>query len=202
MPGANSPKVFYNKLKNYDISWEKLSFMATDERIVPFESSDSNTGMLDRYLVSQVKSSIKPRLIDLYPKEDRQIEESLIKLNSFLSNNIPRIAFMGIGEDGHTAGVFSKILNKNNCYLLKNSFEPYQRITISLNLFLKVDYIIFYVLGNHKKKILAKILLEENGNDFLPSKYLLENFKGKALIICDKKSAPDRYKIGESIIKF
>ena len=45
-PGGQSPLIFYAKLILSTIEWNGISIMATDERIVPMSSSDSNTGMI------------------------------------------------------------------------------------------------------------------------------------------------------------
>ncbi len=69
LPGGNSPKVFYNELSNYNIDWNKISLIATDERVVPLTSNSSNTGMIRQELVDRIINKNKPRLIELYPKK-------------------------------------------------------------------------------------------------------------------------------------
>ena len=54
LPGGNSPKVFFNKLINYDINWDNISLLASDERIVPLNSNNSNTGMIQRELLDRI----------------------------------------------------------------------------------------------------------------------------------------------------
>ncbi len=174
--------------------------MASDERVVSLSSTNSNTGMIKRELVDRIINNSKPSLIGLYPKNKDEIENKLKLLDYYLSKNIPEIAFLGIGEDGHTAGIFEEKTSKNNCYSLKNLNDPYYRITISMNLLIKIPYLIFFVLGSNKKKSLEKILFNKNNDFFLPARFLLKNGSGKKIILCDRKAAPSSVDLGESII--
>ena len=202
LPGGNSPKIFFNRLINCDINWNQISLMATDDRVVSLSSTNSNTGLIKRELVDNITNKNKPSLIGFYPKKKDDIENKLELLEYYLSNNIPQIAFLGIGEDGHTAGIFEKKMTKNNCYSLKNLTDPYYRITISMNLLIKIPHLIFFVLGSSKKKSLEKILFNKNNKRFLPARFLLKNGLGEKIILCDKKAAPSAVDLGESIISF
>ena len=122
-------------------------------------------------------------------------------LEEYLSNNCPDIAFLGIGKDGHTAGIFKYKETANHCYLLKNRMDPYFRITISMDYLLRIPHIIFFVFGSEKKEILGNILSKNSNKRFIATKYLIKNGLGEKSIFCDKEAAPDRFKIGESIIK-
>ncbi len=121
-------------------------------------------------------------------------------MEKYFSKNIPKIAFLGIGADGHTAGIFYSKTTKNNCYIVKNSTEPYYRITISMNLLIRIPYLVFFVLGSNKKKSLEKILFNKNNKNFIPTRYLLKNGLGEKIILCDRKAAPSEVGLGESII--
>ena len=118
----------------------------------------------------------------------------------YLYRNIPEIAFLGIGEDGHTAGIFEEKISNDNCYLLKNKMDSFYRITISMNVLIKIPHLIFFVLGSDKKQSLDNILFNKNSEKFVPAKFLLKNGLGEKIILCDKKAAPYEFDLGESII--
>jgi len=176
--------------------------MSTDERVVSLSSSNSNTGMIKRELVDRITNKNKPRLIRLYPKNKDDIENKLNLLEEYLYKNVPEIAFLGIGQDGHTAGIFEEQTTKNNCYLVKNLSDPFYRITISMNVLTRIPHLIFFVLGSNKKNSLEKILFDKNSKRFLPARFLLKNGLGKKIILCDQKAAPSAVDLGESIISF
>ena len=174
--------------------------MATDDRVVPLHSSYSNTRKIQNELVLKLKYDNRPSLITLFSEKDNEIKNGLSLIGKYLMKNNPSIAFLGMGVDGHIAGIFNKNLSKEFCYDFKNKLEPFRRITISMNVFLKTKNIILYVLGKEKKKMLSSILLKKDHSNFIPAKFLLENNLGEKVIVCDKEAAPNEFPIGESII--
>tara|TARA_Y100000590_G_C15590982_1_gene966055 strand:+ start:181 stop:912 length:732 start_codon:yes stop_codon:yes gene_type:complete len=200
LPGGNSPKIFFRKLINYNINWDKISLMATDERVVSLNSSHSNTGMIKEELLNPIANKNKPRLMELYPQKKEDIKNKLKLLERYLSKNIPEIAFLGIGKDGHTAGIFKKKITKKKCYIVKNSIDPFYRITISMNVLTRIPYLVFIVLGVNKKKTLEKIFSDKSSKKFFPTKFLLKNGTGEKIILCDRQAAPSSVDLGESII--
>ena len=198
-PGGQSPLAFYSKLKLSTIEWDGISIMATDERIVPMSSSDSNTGMIKRELVDRIKRNQKPELITPFPEYNDNIENALNEISNTLKNKLPDAAFLGMGSDGHTAGIFNVNTKEEYCYCIKNSYEPYQRITVSMNVLMNIPYLIFFITGI-KKKMLTQVLSKGNKTDSTPTSFLLLNGYGQKTIICDEKSAPSGYPPGETII--
>ena len=200
LPGGSSPKILFKRLAESNILWKNISIMATDDRVVPFTSSHSNTGKIQYEFVNKIEQKNKPNLIKLYSEQDNEIQYSLPQLEKLLKLNTPDFAFLGMGEDGHIAGIFNKSSPNHYCYDLKNKWEPFRRITISMNVFLKTKNIILYILGKEKNKMLSSILLKKTHNYFIPAKFLLENNLGEKVIICDKEAAPKEFSIGETII--
>ena len=198
-PGGQSPLIFYAKLILSTIEWNGISIMASDERIVPMSSSDSNTGMIKRELVDKIKRNQKPELITSFPEYKNNIENALNKISNTLKNKLPDVAFLGMGSDGHTAGIFSVNSKEEYCYCFKNSYEPYQRITVSMNVLINIPHLIFFITGI-KKKMLTQVLSKSNETDSTPISFLLLNGCGQKTIICDKQSAPSGYSPGETII--
>jgi len=158
-PGGQSPIAFYAKLILSTMEWDRISIMATDERIVPMSSSDSNTGMIKRELVDRIKRNQKPELIAPFPQYNDNIKNALNEISNTLKNKFPDAAFLGMGSDGHTAGIFSENSEEEYCYCFKNSYEPYQRIRVSMNVLINIPHLIFFITGN-KKKCLPKFYLK------------------------------------------
>jgi 6-phosphogluconolactonase len=200
LPGGSSPKSLFEKLVESNIIWKNISLMATDDRVVPLTSPYSNTGKIQNKFVSKIEDEYKPSLIKLFSEKNNDIHDDLYKIETLLKLNTPDYAFLGMGADGHIAGIFNKNLSNHYCYDFKNKLEAYRRITISMNVFIKTKNIILYILGKDKKKMLTQILLKKNHNNFIPAKFLLENNLGEKVIICDKETSPNEFSIGESII--
>ena len=200
LPGGKSPKTLFQKLAELNIKWKNISLMATDDRVVPLYSSSSNTKNMKNELVNKIKYGVKPNLVNIFPKNNNDIEKGLLQIESFLKLNTPDLTFLGMGSDGHIAGIFNKNSVNNYCYDFKNKSENFRRITISMKFFINTKNIIFYILGRKKKKMLSSILLNNNHDKFIPAKFLLENNLGEKVIICDEETAPNQFSIGETII--
>ena len=200
LPGGNSPKTLFKKLVELNIKWKNISLMATDDRVVSLYSSSSNTRNIKNELVNKIKCGDKPNLVNLYSEKNNDIKKGLFQIENFLISKTPDFAFLGMGSDGHIAGIFNKNLVNNYCYDFKNKSEEFRRITISMKVFIDTNNIILYILGRKKKDMLTSILLKKNHDKFIPAKFLLENNLGKKVIICDEETAPNEFSIGETII--
>ena len=182
------------------MDWNNITIMATDDRVAPLDSVYSNTGMIQKELIDQIETSLKPTLMDVFPENEIDINKALIEIQRKLKNNLPKIAFLGIGSDGHTAGIFKENNSEKFCYDFQNFSEPFKRVTISMDVYLKIPKLVFLVFGLEKKKMLSRILSLEQNDQFIPTKFLLKNGIGSKTIICDKGAAPTGFPIGETKI--
>jgi len=197
-PGGRSPISFYKELAGDMLNWNEISIMATDDRVVPLDNVHSNTGMIQREFIDQINQSSKPQLIKTFPENELNTRDALAAIKQRLINNVPRIAVLGMGSDGHTAGIFSENNMEQYCYHFKQSYDPFERVTISMDIFLKIPRLIFLIFGKEKKEMLSKVLSAQSMEDNTPTIFLLKNGKGTKTIICDTQAAPDGFPIGET----
>ena len=90
--------------------WQRLQFFMVDERLVPLDHPDSNFGLVRQLFFSRalhdglIKSSqIHPFIYD-ETSPDLGIRRYRAELSKFGGNF--DIVFLGVGEDGHIAGIF------------------------------------------------------------------------------------------------
>ena len=203
LPGGRSPIPFYEELARNSIDWENITIMATDDRVFPLDSAYSNTGMIQRKLINQITpKSHQPTLMNIFPENKKNLKKGLKVIESKLKNNLPKIAFLGMGSDGHTAGIFKENNKAEFCYDFQNFPESFKRVTISMNVYLKIPTLVFLIFGLEKKEMLSRILSSEQNERFIPTKFLLKNGIGSKTIICDKAAAPFDFSIGETKIDF
>jgi 6-phosphogluconolactonase len=204
--GGKSPIPFYRNLAKLNLNWKGISLLSTDERIVPLSSKYSNTGMIQKELIANIITQEKPFLIKDYPQENKEINAKLHKLSYNISNNyIPEVAFLGIGTDGHTAGLFNtkdqgyenSSIENNRFNVFKRPNDSFCRVSVSMRLLLTIPNLIFFVTGKNKQSILTKILKgnKDNSNIEYPTTFLLRNGIGEKTIICDHLAAPTNYSI-------
>ena len=197
-PGGRSPILFYRELAHDMVNWNSISIMATDDRVVPLDNIYSNTGMIQRELFDRISTSSKPKLIKGFPENGLNTLDALVEMNWKLKNDFPKIAFLGMGRDGHTAGIFGEYNTEEYCYNFKNSYDPFGRVTLSMNVFLKIPRLIFLIFGEEKKEMLSKVLSMQSLENYTPMEFLIKNAQGTKTIICNLQSAPEDFPIGNT----
>lgn len=157
--------------------------------------------MIEKEFISNIKENQKPDLIKSYPQSENEIQQKLSELSERITaNSPPYIAFLGMGSDGHTAGIFDNYFDQSSFYSFKRESDPFSRVTISMNILKVVPNLIFFIMGQGKKAILTEILSPKLKNRLTPTSYLLKHGKGEKSIICDRSAAPDQFPLGETLI--
>lgn len=102
LPGGNSPKRCLSILSGMDLAWDKIHWYPGDERCCPEGHEDRNDVMMERHLWSQIgKTHIHRIPAELGPEEAAANFSKVIEPVDYFD-----IAFLGVGEDGHTASLF------------------------------------------------------------------------------------------------
>jgi 6-phosphogluconolactonase len=181
LSGGSSVQV-YGKL----VSWIKetendlslLAFGQVDER---FRSGKKVTGNRHQALDNReinAEAIGKTGLWDVCEKkkipyfiisQENTLEESARQYNQLLSKLLREytylITFLGIGEDGHTAGLipgYARKWNVSGCAVgFINSGKFPQRITVTPKLLNESDYTIVVATGGKKEKVLRLIISEK-----------------------------------------
>lgn len=110
LAGGTTPRRLYRILADdSSIDWRRVEVYFSDERLVPWDNSDSNYAMAREMLLDRVAippAQIHPVQTSLPPDAAaRAYEETLRKS---LDGAEPRLdlALLGMGSDGHTASIF------------------------------------------------------------------------------------------------
>lgn len=207
IPGGKSPIPFYHKLAKSDLNWGGITLLATDERMVSFSDENRNTKMIQLELLSNIKSGKPPALIEDYPQN---AEETNLKLDSLslriINEGLPKAAFLGMGSDGHTAGLFttSESTSESNDQftVIKRPNDSFVRVSISMKVLCSIPNLVLFVTGKEKRPILTKVLSNEDTSTIFPVSYLLKYGKGQKTIICDRFAAPSNFPMGKLKLSF
>lgn len=170
LSGGATPQGLYLSLADPVIqkqfSWEKIHFFWGDERFVPKDHPDSNSGWVKKNFFSKItvpESNIHPIETDGYtPQEAARVYEKRLK-TFFPGGDFPRfdLIFLGLGEDGHTASLFPGLPELEE--QVKWVVAPYvkkdkaARITLTLPVFNSADQIVFLVAGQEKAPVLKAV---------------------------------------------
>ena len=186
VPGGTTPSLFLNLMSEKIENWSNTQIILSDERIVD-DKRLSNESMVDEALMMKIDRNEKPVLLK-YNRNGNQTE-----VETILKNQSPNIAILGLGHDGHTASLFSgnsEILNENgkNCLRVKNSWEDYDRVSLSFSYLMKSDRIIFMVSGDKKAEALKECVAGDYNPIQFPAQYIFHNFQKSIHIFCDKSA--------------
>ncbi|MCL4354744.1 6-phosphogluconolactonase [Patescibacteria group bacterium] len=193
LSGGSTPKLLYEALKNVDL---KLGAAAiVDERFGKKMHENSNEKMIEE---TGLIDFFKKQSIRFYKVlEDKEIEETTKDYDEtvrFLLYQFKKsIGILGIGEDGHIAGIPPGInLNNQTQNDLVISFDNFpgkhrERITLTFLALSMLDLIIVLVFGKEKKKALKK-MLKEGSIEEIPARFLVQDeIAKKTIVITDQK---------------
>ncbi len=167
LAGGRTPLAAYAKLADHggvgpDPAWVFLS----DERMVPWDSPNSNRGaLLPLLLAARLRAE---RFIPVIT--DLKIEEAAARfsdeLDSLLSRGVVvRIGILGLGTDGHTASLFSlddvaRAKSSHQWAVAVRRPSPPDRISTTPQLFARIAELLFVVSGPEKAEIAARLVRE------------------------------------------
>ena len=189
--GGSSPEQFLQYLAKEDLDWSKVSLILSDERLVANNDIRSNFRFIKKNLLERIESKEKPKL---FPDMESYCVDSKNYLNNlnhrFNKIPTPRIAFIGVGEDGHYASIFPGQASKKDLYgyfKVKNLDEDFYRISLSIKNFLSCEKVFIIMHGQGKESILDLLVKSEKRDD-IPILHFLSLFQGEVNVYTDIKT--------------
>ena len=183
-----------------DILWNNVTITTLDERYTHTDTESNFAQILNKDSIHFIKNTT--HFIDPRPKATESLEETAKRFSVSLhtwSDTHPNgkiIATVGVGEDGHTAGMlpfpenpvlFDKLFNNKDSWICgyevsKDKNIHTKRITVT-NTFLKekITEALIYITGETKRKPLIK-LLSPTGNISETPAYSINNIKTTTLL--------------------
>ena len=158
LSGGSTPYVIYNKLAAAPCSVHpQLKLFLSDERMQPFDSDENNANNLEPML-----KALDCETQFIRVNTALSIQEAAIDFESKLEplNNID-LGFLGMGNDGHTAGFFTpEQANRNTGPLTLHTARPdgMQGISVTPAFLKRVRKIIVLVTGESKREIINTLL--------------------------------------------
>lgn len=153
--GGKSPRLFLEKLSCQWVDWHLVDIILVDERWVAPGHPESNYQLIRDALLQNAASNAK-----LYPlySETYSIEEQVAQLN--LNMSLPDVVVLGMGNDGHTASLFSDAPEWNFSILTNNLFvavspkaAPHMRVSLSLSSLVNVEHLFLQYSGLTKDQV-------------------------------------------------
>lgn len=200
LSGGSTPKSIFEYLAARHcktINWQKVNFYWGDERCVPPTDSESNYKMAYDSLLSKLQIPTS-NIFRIKGENDPQFEadnySSEILNHLKIENNFPRfdLIILGLGEDGHTASIFSNqksLLISDKIYAKAvNPATEQIRITLTGKVINNAATIVFIATGSNKAKVVDEIISQKGNYKDYPASFINPD-NGELYWILDKAAA-------------
>jgi len=156
--GGNTPRPLFERLRQMDIAWEKVSVGLCDERWLPPSHKESNEHFIKTYLLRDLAG--KAAFIGMYdgtPDVQEAEERCSAKIKKEL---FPfDIVVLGMGNDAHTASLFPNndalkrgldTKNESLCISVIPQNAPHARMSLTLKAILSAAHLYLHFEGEEK----------------------------------------------------
>ena len=180
LAGGDTPRRTYELLAQEPfrsrVPWEQVHLFWGDERCVPADDPRSNARMVERALLDHL--SMRPEQLHRIPcdRSPRHAAEQYeAELRRYFADEPPRfdLAFLGLGEDGHTASLLpgSDALAEQVRWtaVTRRPDEEYSRVTVTAPLLNQASLVVLLVTGRTKARALRQILEDAGLRPLLPA---------------------------------
>ncbi|NDW11346.1 6-phosphogluconolactonase [Bacteroides sp. 214] len=190
--GGTTPSVMYDIWANEyrDVTpWERIRFFWVDERCVRPNHSDSNFGVMNSLLLSQVPV-INEQIYRIHGEADPLGEaKRYSKLVGKLlpkTNNLPTfdLVLLGVGEDGHTSSIFpgqeALLVSPHTYVVSRNPYDGQKRVALTGQPIINAKRTVFLVTGEKKVSAVKDICNPEGKS---PAAYIARNAQNVELFM-------------------
>ena len=170
LSGGSTPKLLFRHLSTKyrdTMPWSKIHFWWGDERCVPPNHADSNFGMTQQYLFSEIPvpdSNIHRIKGERNPEEEAKAYSEAISKTVETNDKWPvfDMIILGMGDDGHTASIFPHepglLYADTFCAVATHPTSGQKRISLTGNVLNHAREISFLVTGENKADRLYEIM--------------------------------------------
>lgn len=175
--GGRSIASVLDLLATQPLDWSKIHVFAVDDRCVPIESEESNSGLIKKHLVDQV-DGINFHPFNYQPElEDKGASKYSIELEKIGGKF--DILLLSSGEDGHIAGLFPNHHSVRDDSVGYISFddspkEPPARVSASRKILLKSQSAFILFVGEGKHAAYETFMTEDIEIEDCPAKIAQE----------------------------
>jgi 6-phosphogluconolactonase len=175
------------------VNWAQTHVFWGDERCVPLDDPRSNARLAQSALLDSVpvpKMQIHPILCQDAPEEGAARYDA--RLKDFFRDQMYTfdLAFLGLGEDGHTASLFpgDAALQEEERWAVAVLRPDLVRVSLTPAVFNRARTVAFLVSGRDKARVLRDVLEGDYAPEHLPAQ-LIRPVRGEVLWLADQAAA-------------
>lgn len=200
LSGGSTPQALYRMLATNSfkdaITWDNLHFWWGDERMVDLSSDESNVGVAKRMLFDHIAIPIE----NLHPIDgSKDIETEIQRMSGEIAEHLPSVeglpsfdwVLLGLGEDGHTASLFSDQVDydcNDNWVEAHHPLTGQKRISLSAEVLCNAQQMTFVVTGESKASIVDKVFADDEQAEGYPAANIFA-FGGETQWVLDGAAA-------------
>lgn len=197
LSGGQTPQRTYELLSQppfrEQVNWAQTHVFWGDERCVPLDDPRSNARMAQSALLNAVpvpQTQVHPILSHDLPEKAAEAYDGLLREFFAGEPHTFDLAFLGLGEDGHTASMFpgDAALTEKKRWAVAVLRPDLTRITLTPAMFNRARTVAFLVSGRDKARILQKVLEGDYAPHQLPAQ-LIKPENGELLWLADQAAA-------------
>lgn len=204
--GGETPRLFFQKLAaEPSFRWQNVHVFWADERCVPLEAPENHWKMATELWLSHVpipQDHIHRIQVERSPGEAAEIYEKELERVLSATRGSLHTAFLGLGEDGHTASLYPGAeATKTHTRLVAAHFVAQRgqwRVTLTDQALRAADHLIFYVSGRRKSTALKDVLALESPTWQLPASQIAWGHPS-VLWLADAEAAQDVCNLGQPL---
>jgi len=191
LSGGSTPKPIYEELGHGNLDWSKVYIFLVDDRYVAADDDDSNQKLVRETLL---KNCDIPESNLIFPNTEVPLEDCITdyeqRLAQLLSEGIPHMITLGMGDDGHIASLFPPVSDRafTDHLVIHTQTEKFavkDRISSTFVVLLSATDKIFFLKGDAKKAVWDEMLESEEEVDRWPAKAVLK--MGGVTVVSDWK---------------
>lgn len=181
LSGGSTPRPIYTALGSMDLPWDHVRCFLVDERCVGSDHAESNQRLLRETLVMPGRITEEHAIL---PQTNLPIDACVIRyaqdLMELMSDHLPDLLVLGMGDDGHIASLFPPV--PDLClgdqalviHTTTDRFAVHDRITVSLNLLAGSGEQVF-LLGEKKRPTWEAMEQSTEDEHRWPAKRILQS---------------------------
>lgn len=199
LSGGKTPKSVFDQMRirySEQINWKRICIFQVDERCVPPDDPESNSGMIRQYLLHGLGF---PEHQFFRMKGESEPESEARRYGQALSDNLPHVGkwpvldviLLGLGSDGHTASLFpddhTLLRSERDCVVSRHPESRRMRITLTLPVINHARNQLFVVTGA-EKALTVREIYSGNPDEHFPAS-LVAPSEGEQIWLLDKQAA-------------
>lgn len=177
LSGGSMVNMLSNLLPGVKTDWTKWRFFFCDERLVPFDSSESTYGCYRSQLIPKLGLK-EDQFVTVNPSlsPEEAAKDYVAKLATYFGSSLPEfdLLLLGMGPDGHTCSLFPghKLLEERARWVAEITDSPKPppcRVTLTLPVVNNAKLAVFPITGEEKAPTVLSVLHPKTEEEPLPA---------------------------------